>query len=124
MEIGEKIKMLRESRGMSQEELAKKAGYKSRSSINKIETDGRNLPQSKIAAIAKALDVTPTYLMGWEPEPEQKQTSYYLNEETAKKAQEIYDDPNTRILLDARRDLAPEDLDIVVALVKKLKGGD
>lgn len=66
MEIGQIIKKRREELGMSQEELAQKVGYKSRSSINKIEVDGRGLPQSKIAAIAKALNTTPAYLMGWE----------------------------------------------------------
>lgn len=66
MEIGEIIKKRREELGMSQEELAFKAGYKSRSSINKIEVDGRGLPHSKILAIAAALRTTPTRLMGWE----------------------------------------------------------
>lgn len=68
MEIGSIIKKRREELGMSQEELAFKAGYKSRSSINKIEVDGRGLPQSKIMAIASALKTTPAYLMGWESE--------------------------------------------------------
>ncbi|WP_394523021.1 helix-turn-helix domain-containing protein [Lacrimispora sp. JR3] len=66
MEIGQIIKKRREELGMSQEELALKAGYKSRSSINKIEVDGRGLPQSKITAIANALKTTPAFLMGWE----------------------------------------------------------
>ncbi|MDR2023313.1 MAG: helix-turn-helix domain-containing protein [Hungatella sp.] len=66
MEIGQIIKKRREELGISQEELAQKAGYKSRSSINKIEVDGRGLPQSKIIAIANALKTTPAYLMGWE----------------------------------------------------------
>ena len=66
MEIGQIIKKRREELGISQEELALKAGYKSRSSINKIEVDGRGLPQSKIIAIANALKTTPAYLMGWE----------------------------------------------------------
>lgn len=66
MEIGERIRIRREELGMSQEELAKAIGYKSRSSINKIEIDGRGLPQGKVVAIAKALHVTPAYLMGWE----------------------------------------------------------
>lgn len=64
MEIGQIIKRRREELGISQEELALKAGYKSRSSINKIEVDGRGLPQSKIIAIANALRTTPAYLMG------------------------------------------------------------
>ena len=68
MNIGSRIKRQREALGMSQEELAKKVGYKSRSSINKIEIDGRGLPQSKIVAFAKALETTPAYLMGWEEE--------------------------------------------------------
>lgn len=66
MDIGKRIKQRREELGLSQEDLARKVGYKSRSSVNKIETDGRGLPQSKIIAFAKALDTTPAYLMGWE----------------------------------------------------------
>ena len=65
MEIGDRIKSRREELGMSQEELAKKVGYKSRSSVNKIEIDGRGLPQSKIVLFAKALETTPANLMGW-----------------------------------------------------------
>ena len=51
---------------MSQDELAGLLGYKSRSSVNKIERDASGLPQNKIAAIAKALQTTPAYIMGWE----------------------------------------------------------
>ena len=68
MEIGERIRRRREELDMTQDDLARAAGYKSRSSINKIEVDGRGLPQKKIADIAKALKVTPSYLMGWEDE--------------------------------------------------------
>ena len=63
MNIGARIKKRREELNMSQEELAKLANYKSRSSINKIERDGRGLSEEKIEAIAKALGVTPSYLM-------------------------------------------------------------
>ena len=65
MEIGDRIRAKREALGMSQEELATKIGYKSRSSINKIEKDGRGLPQSKILLIARALETTPDFLLGW-----------------------------------------------------------
>ena len=73
MDIGQRIKQRREELGISQEELAKKAGYKSRSSINKIEVDGRGLPQSKIVLIAKALETTPAALMGWDTQIEKPQ---------------------------------------------------
>lgn len=65
MTIGERIKKRREEIGISQEDLAIKLGYKNRSSINKIEQDKQNLRQTKIKAIADALDTTPAYIMGW-----------------------------------------------------------
>ena len=64
--LGKRIRKKREALGMSQVELAKKLGYKSRSSITKIENDGRSLPQDKIYDIAVALETTPAYIMGWE----------------------------------------------------------
>ena len=67
--IGSRIRNRREELGLSQDELGKRLGYKSRSSINKIELDQRNLTQSKIKAIADALDTTPAYIMGWEDQP-------------------------------------------------------
>ena len=66
MGIGEKIKKRREELGYTQEELAKKTGYKSRSSINKIEVGINDVAQSKIVEFAKILKTTPAYLMGWE----------------------------------------------------------
>ena len=53
MGIGEKIKKRREELGYTQEELAKKMGYKSRSSINKIEVGINDVAQSKIVEFAK-----------------------------------------------------------------------
>lgn len=66
LEIGERIRIRREKLKISQDELAKRIGYKSRSSINKIELGHYNLTQSKIKAIADALETTPAYIMGWE----------------------------------------------------------
>lgn len=62
------IKARRLELGMSQEELAQKVGYTSRSTIARIERGDIDLPQSKILDMAKALKVTPSYLMGWEEE--------------------------------------------------------
>lgn len=66
LKVGERIRIKREQLDMTQDELAQLTGYKSRSSINKIEKGGNDLPQSKIVAFAKALNTTPAYLMGWE----------------------------------------------------------
>jgi transcriptional regulator with XRE-family HTH domain len=68
MILAQRIKQRREELHLSQEELAKKLGYKSRSTINKIEMGKNDITQHKIAAFAKALQTTPAYLMGWEEE--------------------------------------------------------
>lgn len=64
--IGENICRRRVELGMTQEELAEKLGYKSKSSINKIELGVNDLPQRKIVLFAKALHTTPAALMGWD----------------------------------------------------------
>lgn len=69
MTIGEKIKQARLDKGLTQEELASKLGYKSRSSVNKIETGGRDIPRSQIKKIAEILQVSPISLLGFEDEP-------------------------------------------------------
>lgn len=65
MTFGEIVRERREQLGMTQEELAEKMGYKSRSSINKIEC-GRNVTQKIIARLAEVLSTTPAHLMGWD----------------------------------------------------------
>lgn len=66
MEVRQRIKELRKARGLSQEELAHRMGYKDRSTIAKIERGVNDISQSKIEAFARALDATPSYLMGWD----------------------------------------------------------
>lgn len=66
IQIGARIRRLREERDLSQDDLARMIGYKSRSSINKIELGKYSLTQSKIKAIADALRVSPLYIMGWD----------------------------------------------------------
>lgn len=70
--IGDKIKYYRELIDLTQEELAERVGYKSRSAIAKIELGIRDINQSQIAEFAKALEVTPSKLMGWDEEAHDK----------------------------------------------------
>lgn len=65
MTFGERIYKLRTEKQMTQDELAAAVGYKSRSTIAKIESGERDCHQSMIALLARALGVTPAYLMGW-----------------------------------------------------------
>lgn len=64
--IGKRIKARREELGITQAELAKRLGYKSKTTIAKIESGVNDIVQSKVVSFAEALDTTPAYLMGWE----------------------------------------------------------
>lgn len=63
MTINERIAELRKQRNWSQEELALKAGFKSKSTISKIENGTRELTRNKIIAFATVFGVSPSYLM-------------------------------------------------------------
>lgn len=64
--IGQKIKLKREELGWTQEELANRMGYKSKSTINKIEMGINDVSQSKIVKFAEVLDTSVAYLMNWD----------------------------------------------------------
>ncbi len=70
--IGERIKARREELGMSQDELAEKMGYKSRSTIAKIEKGVNDVVQANIVKFSEVLNTTIAYLMGWEEGIEEK----------------------------------------------------
>ena len=74
IEIGNRIKQLRTEKDMSQDELAKRSGYGSRSTINKIELGINDVPQSKIKAIAEALGVSVGTLLCWDEFDEKHDT--------------------------------------------------
>lgn len=62
--VGKNILLFRKQLGWTQEELAKKMGYKSKSTINKIELGINDISHSKILQFAKVLKTTPAQLMG------------------------------------------------------------
>ena len=66
--IGENIKNLRISKGMSQAALAEKIG-ETRQTLWKYESGTvTNIPVVKIEALAEALSCDPSELLGWEQE--------------------------------------------------------
>ena len=97
--VGDNILAIRKQMGWTQEELAKKMGYKSKSTINKIELGINDIPQSKIAKFAEVLNTTPAQLMGW--------TSVSANAQN-KSPSKIELSEGEKILLDLFRKI-PED---------------
>lgn len=97
--IGDNIAAARKRAGLTQEELAARMGYKSKSTINKIELGINDIPQSKIAKFAEVLGTTPAVLMGW------------VNEEVSKKNDDL-------VVLIAKMRKDPEFFEVVSMLAE------
>ena len=66
MTKGARIKELREAKGLTQEELAKLLNT-TKQTISKYEKEiVTNIPSDRIENMAKILDTTPEYILGWE----------------------------------------------------------
>lgn len=63
MFIGNNIRRARELKGLTQDELAKRMGYKSRSTIARIENGDNDVSQSKLKKFAEILDVSIDFLL-------------------------------------------------------------
>lgn len=65
MDLGDKIKMLRIQQGLTLEEVGERVGV-GKSTVRKWENGQiANMRRDKIALVAKALNVAPSFLMGW-----------------------------------------------------------
>lgn len=121
MQIGNIIKKRRVQLGLSQTELANKLGFKSKASISRIELGVQSLPQNKILEMAKALDVSPEYLMGWRNTLESSSDSKVI---VNNKSHDILDttmDP-LRIIINAT-DLITlsNDIDLAISYLQRKK---
>ena len=67
MKIGERIKNRRIELNITQDELARRLGYSDKSSISRMENSSK-LTLNRVQLLADALNVSPSYLMGWEDE--------------------------------------------------------
>ena len=116
MTVYERIESLRKERKISQGNLEKELGF-SNGSISKWKT---SMPKTeRLQKIADYFGVSVDYLMtGKEKEGGEK---YYINDETASIAQEIFDNKELRLLFDAAKDAQPEDLQTVHQMLLALK---
>lgn len=70
MNINDRIKLRRHEMRVTLEDVAKHVGV-TRATVQKYESGIiSNIPSDKIEALAKALNCSPAYLMGWEEEPD------------------------------------------------------
>lgn len=115
MDIGEKIKAIRMSRGMTLEQVGEIVGV-GKSTVRKWENgDIKNMRRDKIALIAKALEVEPAYLMGWTDNEPQNDDAIWQKRESLRR------DPKRRVLFDLAENGTEKDIDAAVALLDALK---
>lgn len=114
--IYDRIRERRIQLGLSQEDLAIKMGYKSRSTINKIESGAVDIARNKIEKFAEVLNTTPAYLMGWNEEDQ-----YYIDKEAAEYAEMLRTRPGARMLFSAAKDMSKEDMEETVKYIEFLK---
>lgn len=115
----EKIAELKKKRGYTNKELAELSGVPL-GTLSKIVSGTTKDPQlSALMAIAKALGCS---VEDFVDRDETEPNEYYVSREVSKMAQEIYDNPELRILFDASRKLTKDDVLAVVDIVKRMKG--
>ena len=112
--IGENIKKYRELRGLTQEQLAHKLGYKSKGAVANWE-NGLNSPNDdKLEMLLSILDVDANTLFGW---PEQ------MKSDAEELANIILSDKKIKKLIEALKDMSEEDLNLVLSFAERLKKG-
>lgn len=87
--------------------------------------NGRTEPKiDKLQKIADYFNVSIEYLMTGKDTEKVSDSGkkYYFSDETAELAQRAFEDKSTRILMDATRDLKPDDMKMVIDLAMRLKG--
>ena len=105
--IGDNIKRFREERGWTQEELALKMGYSSKSTINKIEKNINDISQTKIEKFAQVFDCDPTELI-----TSKSATSVSRDLDRERKADELYS---------RYEKLSPDDQKMFLMLLDKIQ---
>lgn len=111
MTLGEKVKLKREELNLSQEELAEKMNYKSKTSIHKIEVGITDLPLSKVKELAAVLKTTPAYLMGWEEDKSQEKENNIFSQLTAEELAKLekFKNMSTVMFMNEGNDISDED---------------
>ena len=117
-----RLKSIMKDRKITQTELAKRTGIR-QSSISDWLNDRYEPKQDKVYIIAKALNVSPAWLLGYDeniPTNEQS-TNYYLDAETAEYAEMLRTRPEMRMLFSASRGISKEDMEKAVEYIELLK---
>lgn len=116
MNTVERVKMICKERKIPLSRLERECGF-SNGYIGQLRKG--SIPDDRLLKIANYLGMTVDQLTGVQTDAQPD--GYYVNEDTARTAQQIFDDPYLRILFDAAQDSRPEDLQMAADLLRRLK---
>lgn len=110
MELKDLIKNRRIAIGKTLEDVGKEVGVSKATVLRWESGEIKDMRRDKIVALARALDTTPAYLMGWEDQadamdPKQLSNVYFR---FAKEAQD--------------NNIDPEDIRMAIDTIKKIRG--
>lgn len=109
---------LRDEKGVKDAAVARETGIP-RSTFTDWK-NGRSQPKNdKLQKIADYFGVTVDYFASDRTDGQSK--PYYRDKETAEMAQELFDNPDLRILFDAARDAKPENLQLAAEMLRRFK---
>lgn len=116
MGIGDKLDALLKKRHKNVRDLSKSTGIPASTIYSIIRRNNTKVDLDVLQSIADDLCVTLDYFS----DSSHKSNTYYLNEESASLAQEIYENPDLRLLFDTTRKVDPEDLRLITKMVSKM----
>lgn len=111
IDVVERIKTICKDRGIALSRLERDCGF-----ANAYMTNLRagKMPADRLQKVADYLQVSARFLLTGEEE------TYYINPETAQIAQELFENPDLRLLFDASRNATPEQLRLIRDLVLQM----
>lgn len=117
-----RLKSIMKERKITQTELAKRTGIR-QSSISDWLNDRYEPKQDKVYIIAKALNVSPAWLLGYDENisTNEQATNYYLDAETAEYAEMLRTRPEMRMLFSASRGISKEEMQEAVNYIEFIK---
>lgn len=107
MTVADRIRQRRRDLELSQEDLAKRAGYTDKTSISKFENSGNDISMKQINRLAAALNCSSVYLMGWASDPKSTEADPIIVRVGQPKSVTIID-PDEIELLESYRRQTPE----------------
>lgn len=124
MTVGERIKLARETKNLSQTDLANACKI-SKQTLYKYENNIiTNIPSDKIEVIANYLSISPAYLMGWETDNKDTNNKLTDDEELQEYLEELKNRSEMRMLFSLAKGVTKEDVEKAVKIIEALKEDD